>query len=155
MSRWIKEDASDGAKYMRNWGETEAGKAYKLRQREYSKKWRRENREKFLETQQKCYQKARFEVLSYYSKGEPKCACCGERGIEFLTIDHIDGNGSEHRRQIDPERKIGGNGFVYWLKKNNYPEGFQVLCANCNFAKRQNKHCPHQSKEPIFEDFII
>jgi hypothetical protein len=31
-----------------------------------------------------------------------------------------------------------------WLAKKNFPEGFQVLCANCNVAKSQNGVCPHQ-----------
>jgi len=31
-----------------------------------------------------------------------------------------------------------------WLKKNNFPKGFQVLCMNCNFAKGKLGKCPHQ-----------
>lgn len=31
------------------------------------------------------------EVMSHYSKGSPKCACCGENEFIFLTIDHIFG----------------------------------------------------------------
>ncbi len=29
-----------------------------------------------------------------------RCECCGEEEIGFLTIDHIDGKGAEHRREI-------------------------------------------------------
>ena len=34
--------------------------------------------------------------------------------------------------------------FIYdWLKKNNFPPGFQVLCGSCNFAKGKYGSCPH------------
>jgi hypothetical protein len=33
------------------------------------------------------------------------------------------------------------------LRRNNYPEGFQILCMNCQFGKRMNNGvCPHTSK---------
>lgn len=142
MSRWKKDDAKPRSLEMREWLKTDGGKAYKKRHNEYVKEWRRKNRKKFLAKQKENYQAVRLEVLTYYSGGTPKCACCGEDKLYFLSIDHIKGNGSEHRRKIDPKKKMGGNGFVYWLKKNKYPKGYQILCYNCNFAKRQNKVCP-------------
>jgi hypothetical protein len=75
------------------------------------------------------------EVLSAY--GGAKCVCCGETLFEGLTIDHIGGDGSAHRKEI-------GNTLYPWLKKNNYPPGFQVLCGTCNMAKRTSDHCPHE-----------
>lgn len=68
--------------------------------------------------------------------------------LAFLTLDHVDGKGAEHRREIEKEYgwKLGGNQLVFWLKRKNYPPGFQVLCANCNFGKRTNKECPHKAK---------
>jgi len=33
-----------------------------------------------------------------------------------------------------------------WLRKYNYPKGFQVLCHNCNMAKRFGV-CPHKEKK--------
>ena len=60
--------------------------------------------------------------------------------MEFLQIDHIDGGGTKHRREI-------GVGMLYkWLRRNNYPAGFQTLCANCNFAKGRYGKCPHENK---------
>ena len=32
-----------------------------------------------------------------------------------------------------------------WLKNHNYPEGFQVLCYNCNLPKGVYGVCPHVS----------
>ena len=69
------------------------------------------------------------------------CQCCKEAEIEFLTIDHINGGGNAHRREV------GFNGslsFYRWLHKSDYPPGFQTLCHNCNFSKRIGGVCFHQ-----------
>ncbi len=83
------------------------------------------------------YQDLRDEVFAAY--GGYKCQCCSETEPKFLQIDHVNNDGAEHRRQM----KGGGNHLYGWLKKNGYPVGFQVLCANCNRAK-QFGPCPHQ-----------
>lgn len=80
----------------------------------------------------------RAQVIEAY--GGAACACCGETQQRFLTIDHVNNDGAAHRRSIG-----GGSHKVWaWLKRNNYPSGFQVLCMNCNFGKAQNGGiCPH------------
>lgn len=93
------------------------------------------NREEINAKGRKRTRQRRLGVLSHYGG---KCACCGETTFEFLAIDHINGGGGEHRR------KIGKSETVKWLIKNNYPEGFQVLCHNCNLAKGFYGECPHQ-----------
>lgn len=85
--------------------------------------------------------KRRMEILYQYSGGLMKCNCCGEATIEFLAIDHINNNGYEHRKIVK------GSDLYRWLRSNNYPEGFQVLCHNCNFAKGVYKLCPHQREK--------
>lgn len=71
-----------------------------------------------------------------------KCACCGESNPIFLSIDHINNDGADHRREIG-----GGGPIIYrWLKKHNWPLGFQVLCYNCQWGKRICGTCPHQSQ---------
>jgi len=36
---------------------------------------------------------------------------------------------------------------VWWLTDNDYPEGFQILCWNCNMGKARNGGiCPHKSQ---------
>lgn len=78
--------------------------------------------------------------MTHYSCGEPKCKCCGELELEFLTMDHIDGGGNEHR-------KVTRNIYRY-LKINNFPPGYQVLCMNCNFSKHLgNGICIHKRKD--------
>ena len=31
-----------------------------------------------------------------------------------------------------------------WIKDNNFPDGFQILCHNCNQAKGYYGICPHE-----------
>ena len=78
------------------------------------------------------YRRLRLEVLAHYSLAEePECIRCGTNDIDVLQIDHIDNNGSQHR-------KIAGHGvhLYLWFKRNGYPEGFQIMCANCNLKKK-------------------
>jgi len=79
--------------------------------------------------------KLREEVISAYGEA---CACCGEHQIEFLAMDHINNDGKEHRKVVPPSE------FYPWLKRNNYPKGYQVLCNNCNLAKARYGICPHK-----------
>lgn len=75
-----------------------------------------------------------------------KCMCCGESQYEFLTIDHINNDGAAHRKSV------GNNAICLWLIRNNFPDGFQVLCWNCNAAKQFHSVCPHQTHKPTTDD---
>ena len=88
--------------------------------------------------------KKRYQVLSHYSKGKPKCNCCGEDTYEFLVIDHINDDGGIIRRQMGTSRGVSGIKFMSWIIKNNYPKNLQILCANCNTAKSKVGVCPHK-----------
>jgi len=109
------------------------------RKKYYKKRMLEEDFRKKKRTLNKQYNKQlRKQVLIHYGGSPLKCACCDEDHVEFLSIDHIAGGGAKHR-------KIIGSSRIYrWLKRNGYPEGFQVLCYNCNHVKRNyNKpFCP-------------
>ena len=130
----------------------------KERRNQYQKKWRKKHpdrakeiarnyrskegvKEKLKEAGKKYREALRLSALIHYSQGKPICKCCGEKHMEFLTIDHITGGGCKHRRSI--RKDISAWQFYLWLKRNNYPKGFQVLCMNCNFAKAHGG-CPHK-----------
>jgi hypothetical protein len=71
-------------------------------------------------------------VLEHYGTA---CACCG--ATADLTIDHINGDGKQHRQIIG-----GGSHVIYaWLIKNDFPHGFQTLCRLCNTSKRDGERC--------------
>lgn len=117
--------------------------------------WRKTNRERMRascrlyyekhkdrqkEKYRKRNQELRLKCLIFYSGNPPECACCGEGHIEFLTIDHINNDGAEHRRQLGV-----GKSFYRWLIKENFPDGFRVLCYNCNCSLGHYGRCPHDS----------
>jgi len=113
----------------------------------YNKKYQRTHRELVREhnryTSGIFRLRLKLEVLFHYSNGLLKCACCGETEMEFLTIDHIHGDGNKERKKIG----YGGLGFYYWLKKNGFPEGYQVLCYSCNLGRAINNGiCPHKGQ---------
>lgn len=87
----------------------------------------------------KWYEELKLRVINHY--GGP-CYCCGEDRLAFLTLDHIDGGGLKHRKEIN----VVGSRFYKWLENNNYPEEIRLrsACANCNMATRHNKVCPHR-----------
>lgn len=88
------------------------------------------------------YKKCKREAMDHYGI---ICQCCGESTLDFLTIDHIEQNGAEHRRELNFNNSCTGYHFYLWLKKNNWPQnlGLQVLCSNCNTAKGAYGVCPH------------
>lgn len=145
MGRWLSKTPKPRTVEMREWLKTEVGIAYKARHAAYMREWRRNHPDKRRAMSQRSYLKMRLETFEHY--GGAYCRCCGEGQLVFLELDHINGGGGKHRREIDPEGKIGGNGFFWYLKKNGWPEGFQVLCRNCNWAKSHGG-CPHQKDKP-------
>jgi hypothetical protein len=87
------------------------------------------------------------DVIGYYGG---KCACCGQSELIYLTIDHINGGGNAHAREIGR-----GVALYRWLRRYGFPEGFQVLCANCNHGRARNGGiCPHYGIiEPAYRDY--
>ena len=99
-------------------------------------------RERLRETRERL----RLAVFTHYGQ---KCACpgnCGETELLFLTIDHINDDGAEHRRKINPKNplRMSGDAFYRWIVRNNFPDDLQVLCWNCNCGRHRNGGtCPH------------
>ena len=75
----------------------------------------------------------RLAALKHYSNGTLQCSQCLTNHVEFLNIDHINDNGAAHRKEV--AKTHHGSAIFKWLKDNNYPLGFQVLCWNCNYLK--------------------
>lgn len=110
----------------------------KEKRKNYNDAYRLRKGEDLKKDKRNYWVRQRQEVLLHYSDGELKCKCCGEKEYKFLSIDHINGGGNQHRKSL-------GSKYIYsWLKQNGYPDGYQVLCHNCNMAKAFYKICPHQ-----------
>ena len=87
--------------------------------------------------------KLRHDVFSHYcGGGEPHCQCpgCGVTYIEFLQLDHKNGDGAAHRKENN--LGTGAARLWRWARANGYPDIFQVLCRNCNGAKFTRDKCP-------------
>lgn len=111
----------------------------------YRNVWTGDRRKDYLRKQQENRWRRRIEIINQYGG---ICACCGESELLFLTLDHIDNNGAEHRKEIGQS----SDKLHRWIVKNNYPDSIQVLCYNCNMAKGHFGQCPH--KEPANKKYL-
>jgi hypothetical protein len=94
-------------------------------------------------------QKLRELIINHYGG---KCACCGESHPEFMTIDHIDGGGNRLRKT---KKSHTSTKEYYRIFKNGFPSNIQILCMNCNFAKRNwagHRYCPVHHPEEYPEE---
>jgi uncharacterized CHY-type Zn-finger protein len=82
----------------------------------------------------------RRQVLIHYGGTPPRCACCGEESENFLAIDHIEGNGGKERKALN------GRLFTQYLIKEGFPDGYRVLCHNCNHSLGIHGYCPHKGR---------
>ena len=109
------------------------------KQKASMKKWREKNRDKILVMRKKTRDKLRSDVLTHYGN---KCNCCGETEYKFLGLDHRDGSGNAHRKEIG---KHSSQAFYTWVRRSGYPELVQILCHNCNLSKGFYGECPHKT----------
>src|SRR3990167_5894910 len=105
---------------------------------EYMRKWRAAHRAEETEKKRAYTKRVFAAVLAQYGS---ECACCGEDEPRFLTVDHVDGSGAQHRREI----KRFGREFYVWLRLSGWPSGYRILCWNCNSGRFMNGGvCPHE-----------
>lgn len=124
--------------------------------REQSRQWRLKNGDKHradsrryaLEHKQEISEKlkkSRREIKQTIVDGYGgACACCGERALEFLTIDHVNGDGADHRRSLGTKQS---RVLYLALIAQGFPAGFRVLCFNCNSALGFYGYCPHRPED--------
>ena len=69
---------------------------------------------------------SRIQKVKFLNMYGTQCSCCGETEFEFLSLDHIHGNGGKHREET-------GTSKLYRLVIKEYrPDLYRVLCFNCN-----------------------
>lgn len=115
-----------------------------------------ENRRNFFATNPDAVAEERLRQKGYRNSVKDKvfehygqhCVCCGESERTFLTLDHINNDGAEHRRQLSAQsnaRLTSPDKVWRNVIKDNFPNTFQILCYNCNCGKRDNGGtCPHE-----------
>lgn len=106
------------------------------RRKLYYRQYWQEHKEERRAPRRQNNQARKLRILGHYSQGDiPRCVQCGERDVDVLTIDHINNDGRQHRRNLGR----WGTNFYRWLEKNDCPSGYQTLCFNCNMKKRMEK----------------
>jgi hypothetical protein len=75
------------------------------------------------------------EAKTIIARGKLECACCGNKNFKWLQVDHIIPQRKSKNEAIEKlSREI--------VQGKRPDSEFQLLCANCNFAKRDLKACP-------------
>lgn len=119
--------------------------ACKARTRDYSNKriglhrelgTEREYRDRLCESRRKSVRKLKTQVYAAYGN---ECVCCGEKDKRFLTVDHVNNDGGQHRRELGKTT----DSLLTWAKRNGFPETLQLMCWNCNLGKAIYGSCPH------------
>lgn len=98
----------------------------------YNSQWAKEHSEQRRKSKQESNERLKTEVLLYYGNGKLCCVRCGFSDVRVLCLDHINGGGLRHRRELQTK---SGLGFYRKLRQLGYPKGMQVLCSNCNVIK--------------------
>lgn len=102
-----------------------------------SKEYHQEHKVERSKAIRRYWQKLKKEVLAHYSNDSiPSCVVCNENRLPCLTIDHINNDGASQRRALN---QVAGSNFYHWLRRNNYPKGYQTLCMNCQFMKEHTR----------------
>jgi hypothetical protein len=72
------------------------------------------------------------------------CSCCGEPNVGFLTLEHKNGDGKEHRKKFHTTTQQLAD-----LRRRGWPkDDYELLCYNCNLGRAKNGGiCPHISEE--------
>ena len=102
----------------------------------WNKKWIDNNRERYYALKYNFRDRNKKEVIAYYSNGLMECNYCGFSNIHALCLDHVNNDGAEWRKKNKVSgRGTNGSNTFDTVKKMKFPEGLQVLCANCNLIK--------------------
>lgn len=130
--KWIQEHPERSKEIKRN---------YKIRNPNMNHESYMRNRESRLEKQRESTRILRNEMIDAYGG---RCTCCGEDRREFLTLEHKNGDGAEHRK---------GKGLytiIRELRNMGFPkDNYSILCWNCNSSKYMYGVCPHDLEREV------
>lgn len=139
---WKRKDTEDGLTYFCKQCFRDKHKIYYQTHKQIWQDYEKENYDRIITRKRQLYQEMKLSILIHYGGNPPKCSCCGEDHIEFLTINHINNNGAEHRKSF------GGRNYSWYIYRDiiekGFPEGYNVLCYNCNCSIGFHGYCPHQ-----------
>ena len=116
-----------------------------VKEKSYQAKYRKFNRSNNMEYLREYRRNNRNQIFDMMGN---KCVCCGENDPIYFHIDHVKNDGHIDRPILEKKDKITSNfrkGKTYvkpfYLTIKQYlatPKRYQILCANCNWAKHKN-----------------
>lgn len=106
----------------------------------HRKPWNERNRDRMRANDRRYRLRVRYALLKMYGE---VCACCGEANKDFLSVDHINGDGTAHRRNF---KGVSNSMYRALLKEKR--DDIQILCFNCNLGRERNGGiCPHKASQ--------
>jgi hypothetical protein len=69
------------------------------------------------------------------------CRCCNIADHFALTVDHVRNDGKADRLSVSSPATL----MRRILRQKLQPHRYQILCWNCNEAKRIYGRCPHKA----------
>ena len=127
--RWREENHDAYLEGKRRWRE-----ANREAEAESNRHWYGENRGDRAAYRKRSHVSLRGETFAHFGE---ECAWCGS--TERLELDHVNGDGREHREAIGMPR---GGDFYAYLRGNGWDaDGYelQVLCHSCHRAKTNDE----------------
>ena len=120
--------------------------------KEYNREWQASNRERIKASRRDYEARNQERITSYQHKRRTddnrellellgnECKCCGEAYLPALAVDHVNGDGAEHKKELryNPSHSY----FLKHLKAGTLKRPIQLLCHNCNIAKGTDLTCP-------------
>lgn len=135
-------------------------RAYREKNRELRRKWNNEwiasHKDQYNASKYIYRDKLKYQVLSHYSDGKPKCCRCGFDNIDALCLDHVNDDGAIERKKMNISCRgiMNGSRIYEEIRKRNYPSGLQVLCANCNLIKEIERKRSIRLQNPNYRERI-
>jgi hypothetical protein len=106
----------------------------------YMREWRKNNIERARSGEsasKKRRTKAMWDII--LNEYGALCSCCGETRRRFLTLEHLNQDGKQHRKN-----RSHATGVYKDVIDQGFPKDkFAVMCLNCNWARRFGP-CPHE-----------
>jgi hypothetical protein len=119
------------------------------RQKEYIRNWQVRNKARVATRARSQRQTLRLAALAYYGGIPPRCFCCFNGFTDHLTVAAMDGEilfGTTGRTGTALYRK---------LAREDYPEGYRVLCWNCLMSRSLYHACPHEAEASYAPDRLL
>jgi hypothetical protein len=112
------------------------------RKRETNNRYNAANRQEIRSKAKTARVELRLAVIAAYG-GKCNCHGCHVHHAELLTVDHVNGDGGEHRKRVGRSTRD----YYREIVKQGFPPTYQLLCGSCNLAKGARKACPLAGQE--------